>query len=145
VIRLVVDTNIFISAALKTDSAPRFAFRWIERNARLLKSTATEQELYRTLAKPRLAALFPDSDFTNRLTRVMQTAELIEVVERVQVCRDPDDDKFLELAVNGRADMVVSDDSDLLVLHPFRGIAIVGPAAFVHGVESQGSDEDVAR
>jgi predicted nucleic acid-binding protein len=45
--------------------------------------------------------------------------------------RSPTDDKFLELAVNGQADIIVSGDADLLQLDPFRGIPIVTPAAFV--------------
>lgn len=49
-------------------------------------------------------------------------------------CRDPTDDKFLELAVNGHADLIVTGDGDLLVLNPFRDIPIVTPAMFVQGV-----------
>ena len=49
-------------------------------------------------------------------------------------CRDPTDDKFLELAVNDHADLIVSGDGDLLALNPFRQIPIVTPAAFVQGV-----------
>jgi predicted nucleic acid-binding protein len=56
---------------------------------------------------------------------------LVDVTERVAACRDPKDDKFLELAVSGRASCIVSGDKDLLALHPFRGIAILNPAAFL--------------
>lgn len=59
------------------------------------------------------------------------TAEEVMIIERIAACRDPTDDKFLELAVNGRADLIVSGDGDLLALHPFRGIPIFTPAAFV--------------
>ncbi|HEY3848734.1 MAG TPA: putative toxin-antitoxin system toxin component, PIN family, partial [Acetobacteraceae bacterium] len=48
-------------------------------------------------------------------------------------CRDPTDDKFLELAVSGKADLILSGDKDLLTLHPFRSIPIVAPATFVLG------------
>jgi len=48
-------------------------------------------------------------------------------------CRDPRDDKFLELAVSGDADLIVSGDADLLTLSPFRGIPIVRPAVFAQG------------
>lgn len=44
------------------------------------------------------------------------------------------DDKFLELAVNGRADPIITGDTDLLVLNPFRGIPIITPAAFGHAL-----------
>lgn len=64
----------------------------------------------------------------------MAAAELVSITERIGACRDPKDDKFLELAVNGHADLIVSGDTDLLTLNPFRGIQIVTPATFVQGV-----------
>jgi uncharacterized protein len=63
----------------------------------------------------------------------MAMAELVSITEHIAACRDPKDDKFLELAVNGKADVIVSGDADLLALNPFRGIPIVPPAAFVRG------------
>jgi predicted nucleic acid-binding protein len=63
----------------------------------------------------------------------MAGAEAVTITERIAACRDVTDDKFLELAVSGKADMIVSGDADLLVLNPFRGIPIVTPAAFVQG------------
>ncbi|NET73225.1 MAG: putative toxin-antitoxin system toxin component, PIN family [Sphaerospermopsis sp. SIO1G2] len=51
--------------------------------------------------------------------------------EEVVACRDPKDDKFLSLAVNGDADYIITGDQDLLVLHPFRHIPIMAPAQFV--------------
>jgi predicted nucleic acid-binding protein len=63
----------------------------------------------------------------------MATAELVTITERIVACRDATDDKFLELAVNGNADMIVSGDADPLVLNPFRGIPIIAPAVFVQG------------
>jgi putative PIN family toxin of toxin-antitoxin system len=50
---------------------------------------------------------------------MLARAELITITERVTACRDPDDDKFLELAVNGRADLIVSGNRDLIALNPF--------------------------
>lgn len=58
-------------------------------------------------------------------------ADLVPIVHTIRVCRDPRDDKVLELAVNGEADLIVTDDDDLFVLDPFRGIRIVRPAAYV--------------
>lgn len=128
--RAVVDTNVFVSAALKQNSIPNIAvFRVAERDT-LLKSSATEDELLATLARPHLAALIDDRsrDF---LIDLLAGAELVAIAERIAACRDPKDDKFLELAVNGRADLIVTGDLDLLALHPFRGIPIVTPAGFV--------------
>jgi putative PIN family toxin of toxin-antitoxin system len=64
---------------------------------------------------------------------LLQAAETVVITERIAACRDPTDDKFLELAVNGQAGMIVSGDADLLALNPFRGIPIVPPATFVQG------------
>src|ERR1700738_5375574 len=99
----------------------------------LLKSPITERELFVPLARPRLAPLIPPR-FRDWLSELLAAAELVTIIERITACRDPKDDKFLELAVNGRADMIVSGDADLLALNPFRGIPIVTPAAFVQGV-----------
>ena len=49
----------------------------------------------------------------------------------VRECRDPKDDKFLELALNGRADLIITGDADLLVLNPWRGIEIVTPREYL--------------
>ena len=56
----------------------------------------------------------------------------VEIIKRVTDCRDQKDNKFLEVAVNGQADCIVSGDSDLLVLNPFREIPIVMPQEFLN-------------
>lgn len=66
-----------------------------------------------------------------RETFLQALADRVEMIEpsiRVAACRDPDDDKILELAVPGTADVIVSGDPDLLVLSPFDGIAILTPS-----------------
>jgi putative PIN family toxin of toxin-antitoxin system len=128
--RVVVDTNVFISAALKEQSLPGMAAHIVAKSGLLLKSTITERELFVTLARPRLASLIPPR-FRDWPSELLAAAELVAITERITACRDPKDDKFLELAVNGHADLIVSGDADLLALNPFRGIPIVTPAAFV--------------
>lgn len=49
----------------------------------------------------------------------------------VRECRDPKDDKCLEVGLNGRADVIVTGDADLLGMHPWRGIAILSPKIYV--------------
>src|SRR5436305_1685539 len=128
--RLVVDTNIFVSAALKEASWPAQTLRWIGRYGGLLKSTLTEQEICAVLERPRFAGKI-EPGFLEQVRRILAAAELITITERVRLCRDPADDKFLELAVNGWADVIVSGDDDLLALDTFRDIPIITPAAFV--------------
>ncbi len=64
------------------------------------------------------------------LAVLVREATLVEITETIAECRDPKDDKFLELAIGGKAACIVSGDKDLLVLHPFRGIPILTPAGF---------------
>jgi putative PIN family toxin of toxin-antitoxin system len=68
------------------------------------------------------------------LAVLLRGARLVEVTVHVVECRDPRDNKFLELAISGNAECIVSGDQDLLVLHPFRGISIVKPRDFLDEV-----------
>ena len=127
--RVVVDTNVFVSAGLKEASWAASVVRWLDRHGGLLKSAATEAELLAVLARPRIANKLPPF-FEVNVRRLLAAAELVAITEGIVECRDPKDDKFLELAINGRAAFIVSGDADLLVLDPFRGIPILAPATF---------------
>jgi uncharacterized protein len=129
-IRLVVDTNVFVSAVIKANSPPSFVVRWLETHGCLLKTAATERELFDVLARPLIDALI-SSIFRQGITTLFSRAESIHVREPVAACRDPKDDKFLELAVNGRADVIVSGDADLLTMRAFREIPIITSTAFL--------------
>lgn len=130
--RIVVDTNVFISAALKDKSFPALALSTVEQRGTLLKSVVTERQLFEVIARPRIAQLIEPAS-VEWIRSLIASAEVVTISERIVAFRDPTDDKFLELAVNGHADLVVSGDADLLVLNPFRGIPIVPPATFVQG------------
>jgi hypothetical protein len=80
--------------------------------------------LFVTLDRPRLAPLIPP-DFVDWLHELMAAAELVAITERIAAYRDPKDDKFLDLAVNGHAGVLITGDRDLLALNPFRGVPIV--------------------
>src|SRR4029077_8920004 len=96
----------------------------------LLKSPATKRQLFDVIARPYFMPLIGHATRA-WLRGVMSTAELVVIAERIAACRDPTDDKFLELAVNGHAELIVSGDADLLALNPFREIPIMTPATFV--------------
>lgn len=127
--RVVLDTNVIVSAALKASSWPAFVLRWADISGVLLKTEATERELRLVLARPRILRLIPQG-FVGEVQRIMDAAESVAVAEVIHACRDAKDDKFLEAAVNGKADVLVSGDDDLLALHPFRGIPILDAATF---------------
>jgi putative PIN family toxin of toxin-antitoxin system len=127
--RVVIDTGVLISAALKAQTVPSMAVYQAAQRGVLLKSSLTEAELMDVVDRPYLARLIA-AEARARLMGLMATAELVTITERFAACRDPKDDKFLELAVSGQADIIVTGDADLLVLNPFRDIPIVTPATF---------------
>ena len=129
--RVVIDTNVFISGVLSTTSPPARCIEAIVVNGQLLATEATLKELFERLLSPKFDAYVTRARREDLLSRLAPLVEIVEVVQQVRACRDPHDDKFLEAAVNGRADMLVTGDKDLLELHPFRGIAIVSPADYL--------------
>jgi uncharacterized protein len=130
-LRVVFDTNVVISAMLLPLSVPRRALDRAMQEGRSLISAATATELDEVIHLPKFDKYLSEEERIEFLTTLVHEAELVNVVERVADCRDPRDNKFLELAVSGRATHVVTGDSDLRVLHPFRGIIVVSPSEFL--------------
>jgi uncharacterized protein len=105
----------------------------VERHHVLLKSPATEEQLFAVVARPYFVSLI-DADTRAGLEKLMVGTEPVTIIERIAGCRDSTDNKFLELAIKGHANLIVSGDADLLALNPFRHILIVPPADFGAGL-----------
>lgn len=129
--RAVFDTNVLISAALSIRGAPREALLQVAGRGVLLVSDDTAEEFVTRLRRPKFDPYLDPSDREEYIAWILARAERVEVTQRIAASRDPDDDKFLELAVCGRADVIVSGDRDLTSLHPFRGIPIRTPGEFL--------------
>lgn len=133
-IRAVVDTNILVRAVIKpADSVGPVLQRLRRREYTLLISRATLDELADVLYRPRLRTKYQLSNRVLRATirLIVLRSELIRPDRRIVACRDPRDNMFLEVAVSGRAQVIVSGDEDLLTLNPFERIPIVTPARFL--------------
>ena len=129
--RFVFDTNAVVGAALLKHSLPRQAFDKAVADGDLLVSVGTLAELNEVLGRSDFTRYVSEDERLKFLAVLLRETRLIEVTERIRACRHPSDDKFLELAVSGNAECIVSGDSDLLRLNPFRGIAIVTPRGFL--------------
>lgn len=138
-LRTVVETGVAVSAVLLPRSVPRQAFDLAAARGRLLVSAATIAELDEVLRRPKFEKYVPEEERLEFLAALLREAERVDVTDTVDECRDPKDNKFLELAVSGRATHLISGDADLLVLHPFRGIAIVTPQDSLAAVTSSGA------
>jgi putative PIN family toxin of toxin-antitoxin system len=130
-LRCVFDTNVLVSALLLPDSKPRHALELALQKGKVLLSFATLAELYEVLGRKKFLRYIDEEDIRSFLAALTREAQWVEVEVRIAACRDPKDDKFLELAVSGSASHIVTGDADLLALHPFRGIEILPPHRFL--------------
>jgi putative PIN family toxin of toxin-antitoxin system len=129
--RVVIDTNVLISGLLSTTSTPANAVEKAVTKAQLIATIETLRELIEKLHSPKFDRYVRRDRRDALLERVASLVEIIDVLQSIRASRDPKGDRFLEAAVNGRADVIVTGDKDLLGLNPFRGIAIVTPADYL--------------
>lgn len=125
-LRFVFDTNVLVSALMFSRSTPRSAWNKARQNGVVLMSVDTIAELHAVLHRPKIIAYVPLAESTAFLEEIAAQAELVTITERVGRSDDPKDDKFLDLAFNGRADyLVTGDHKHLRKLGTFRGTRIV--------------------
>ena len=120
-----------VSALLLADSIPRQAFDKALDQGTILISVPVILELADVLSRKKLNKYLLENERMRFLVGLLKETELIDTIETITSCRDPKDNKFLELAVDGNADYIVTGDADLLVLHPFREIQILTPRDFL--------------
>ena len=128
---IVFDVSSLVGAAIREDSVPELALQQAIAGDLLAVSDALMAELIDVLARPRLARFVVSALREGVLSRVRRFGMRFEPIEAVTDCRDPKDDKILELALASGADVIVSSDRDLLVMHPWRGVRILSPAAYL--------------
>jgi len=128
--RIVIDTNVVVSGLLFPRSELNRALLKAQ-TCEMLASEATKLEVVEVLSRPKFDR-YISLDIRRQLAaEYIRACETIHVQSTIQACRDPRDNKFLELAVDGRADLILTGDLDLQALHPFRGIAIVTPMQYL--------------
>ena len=128
---VVVDTNLVVSAALKPSSTPALALLAATTGTRLATSQAVQKEYVEVLLRPKFAKAVPQAQRDAFLSSLLANAVVFEPGVRVNDCRDPDDDMYLELALAADAEVIVSGDADLLVLSPWRGISILTASGYL--------------
>ena len=129
--RVVIDTNVCVSRLLRLDSVPGRAVGKALRETVVLVSEATIGELADVLSQAKFDRYVTIEQRLQFIRLIAQTAEFVPIVHAIRECRDPKDDKFLEVALNGRADGIITGDLDLLAMHPWRGVKILSPSGFL--------------
>jgi putative PIN family toxin of toxin-antitoxin system len=128
---IVFDASALVGAALKADSVPERALLHAQEVDVIALSAAVDAEIAAVLSRPKFAGAIPAPRRERLLEILRGTAVWFEPAVRVTDCRDPKDDKYLELALAAGAETIVSSDDDLLVLHPWRGVRILRPADYL--------------
>ena len=136
--RVVLDTNVFVSAVFFGGMPGQVLSHWRDRAIEIAVSREILEEYVRV--GERLAAQAPGVDIGPVLDLVAAHAILVIPGPLPgPVCRDPDDDKFLACALVAEARYIVSGDGDLLVLSPYRGITVLRPRALIERLRHDGS------
>ena len=128
---IVFDASTLVSATFDSQGIPSRAVQRALREDRVAISEQVMTELLDVLHRPGVARFLKPDLRSELLGQLVTLGIPFEPVEHVTDCRDPKDDKYLELALASGADTIVSSDGDLLVLHPWRGVRILRPAAYL--------------
>ena len=133
--RVIFDNNVLISAALLTHSFPYLAFKKAvnDTTITILRSKESLTELNNTISKTKFDKYFKDEIKREEfLVSFIFESAIIKIMHKINECRDQKDNKYLELALSGKADCIIPGDKDLLVLNPFRGISIITSKEFLN-------------
>ena len=127
----VFDTNTLVSAVIFPNSVPDKALQKAEREGDLVRSLATFLELVEVLQRPKFDKYVSIETRLNFIEKYEALFILYPITYTTTDCRDPKDNKFLELGVSAKCKVIITGDSDLLVLHPYHGISILKAAEFL--------------
>jgi putative PIN family toxin of toxin-antitoxin system len=124
-LKLVIDTNIFISAALSSKGAPAQLVQEVLAHHRLVFSQSTFDELRTRLFRPKFDRYISLELRESLLHDLNASAVWVDIGESAIYCRDRDDDKFIETALKAQAHYLVSGDNDLLEAAPLPTLQII--------------------
>ncbi|MFZ1830021.1 MAG: putative toxin-antitoxin system toxin component, PIN family [Candidatus Competibacteraceae bacterium] len=136
--RLVLDTNILLSALLTRGTPPDLLYQaWRQGDFELVSSAAQIEEVTRVLDYPHLRERVRSAEAAILVDGLKNLATLAEYLPDIHLSRDADDDKILATALAGQADYLVSGDKDLLSLPETCGVKIVTPRDAIDIIKSQ--------
>ena len=129
--RVVVDTSVWVSRLLLSGSVAALALDKALGSSEVMVSESLVAELANVLSREKFDRYVSVQNREEFLRRVPKVATVAPVLTEVEVCRDPDDNHVLALALDSESDYIITGDRDLLVLHPWRGVKIVPPHTFL--------------
>jgi hypothetical protein len=131
---LVIDTGVLVSAAIRPDSIPALALEKALLLFDVAVSDETLAELVTVLGRPKFDSYVSLESRREFIEGFSARARRFIVTQVVTDCPDPKDNKFLALAETAGAELMIASDPHLTDMHPWRGIPILPPAAFLVGI-----------
>ncbi|MBI3919076.1 MAG: putative toxin-antitoxin system toxin component, PIN family [Betaproteobacteria bacterium] len=132
--RIVVDTNTIVSGILLPQSVPGRLLGFLAGHATLIFSPATRDELLGVIAREKFDRYVAAEARERAVIILVRDSEMVAPRRLFHICRDPKDDKFLDAALAGRVDFLISGDADLITLGEFEGIPILTAARYLAGI-----------
>ncbi len=128
----IIDTNTLISSLLIKNSVSHQAIEKASRLGSLLFSEETFIEFELVLFRKKFDRYLTQDERLSIIELIYHQSDFVQVTSNIEICRDPKDDKFLNLATEANASCIITGDKDLLILNPFKGIPILCPADFLN-------------
>lgn len=133
---IVIDTNVLISAAILPKSKTAELLQIVADNFVIAQNESTFAELESRIQREKFDRYFGDNGRIVFLTRLAEVVENFPIKTKLQISRDADDNKFLELAIDAGAEIIISGDIHLKEISEYQGIKIMSPADALSFIKS---------
>lgn len=140
-LKIILDTNIIVSSFLFKNSKPRQVLEIAKNDYLILLSESIIEEMKTVIRRTKFDRYISLNAREELLKTLIKASVIIEPNEEVNECRDAKDNKYLELAIAGQAECIITGDQDLLILNPFREIAIITVQNFLINYETKENDK----
>lgn len=132
-LKVVLDVNIFISFLISHQPPISTIFdMWVKRELTICYSMEILEELENALKYPKIRELTSSLETESLINAVKVFGTLVIPTQKVDICRDKKDNKYLEASLESVSKFLISGDNDLLALKEFEGISILSPHEFIH-------------
>jgi uncharacterized protein len=128
---VIFDCNVLLDASIFKRRDSRIALDRSKKTDTIIASQRTFEEFRSVSLRPKFDKYLSLESRLEFILEMQTVIKIIPVSHTVTICRDPKDDMYLELALSGKADCIITNDEDLLVLDPFENIPIITPKEFL--------------
>lgn len=134
--KVVIDTGVFVRALINPSGVNAQLFQLAHKYEVIVSEPIIEElieVLYRSSLRNKYLCITKIN--IKEILEVIKVAKHVVPKRKIVICRDPDDNKFIECAVEGKVDYIISGDKDLLDMKEYEGIKIVSGTEFVKMTE----------